>query len=270
MSKLPQLLVLFFSLWLAACGGEAVDPKGEITADEKEQPTIIMPEPDMLEAGKTLYAWVDRLNIRETPDLKAKVIANVSSQNPLLFTGNKSELMHSVLLRGVVYEDYWLEVKTPDDSSGWVFGGAVKMAGEEKGNSPFDPEYLQFPYFGTFDLSQWKELPGSTASGGDATTETTVYERGGQTLTITFTDVGEYGYSYSYVLAEGSETLRTRVLDFSADMGLLLTEKVVDYQQKPVVEYERTQQLKQHPMFLGGKPIMAYGDWEERKVMIQE
>jgi hypoxanthine-guanine phosphoribosyltransferase len=80
MSKLPQLLVLFFSLWLAACGGEAVDPKGEITADEKEQPTIIMPEPDMLEAGKTLYAWVDRLNIRETPDLKAKVIANVSSR----------------------------------------------------------------------------------------------------------------------------------------------------------------------------------------------
>jgi hypothetical protein len=160
MSKLPQLLVLFFSLWLAACGGEAVDPKGEITADEKEQPTIIMPEPDMLEAGKTLYAWVDRLNIRETPDLKAKVIANVSSQNPLLFTGNKSELTHSVLLRGVVYEDYWLEVKTPDDSSGWVFGGAVKMAGEEKGNpAPFDPDFLQYPYFGTFDLSNGKNSP---------------------------------------------------------------------------------------------------------------
>jgi hypothetical protein len=115
-----------------------------------------------------------------------------------------------------------------------------------------------------------KVAPIAQHPGGDATTETTVYERGGQTLTITFTDVGEYGYSYSYVLAEGPETLRTRVLDFSADMGLLLTEKVVDYQQKPVVEYERTQQLKQHPMFLGGKPIMAYGDWEERKVMTQE
>ncbi|MTB52114.1 SH3 domain-containing protein [Lewinella sp. W8] len=267
MIRLSRFLFLFaLAALLMACGGEAAAPATDAPAEEREKPTIIMPKPKGLEAGETLYAWVDRLNIRESPELKAKVVANISSKNPLLFTGKQSDHTETVLLRGVVYEAPWLEVKTEDATPGWVFGGAVKMVGEEKGNPEQDPEYVQYPYFGTFDLSEWNKVSGGEESGGDATTETTVYERGGQTLTITFTDVGEYGYSYSYVLAEGEETLRTRLLDFSTDDGLLLMEQVVNYQEDPAVEYRRTQILKKHPMLLGGKPIMVNGPWNQGPV----
>lgn len=262
--------ILTFSLFLMTCGGDgAAAPAAEMSTEEQEKPKFRMPGPEALEAGSTLYSWVDRLNVRDAPNPGAKVIANVSSKNPLWFTGKVSEGTESFLLRGVVYEAPWLEVKTEDATPGWVFGGAVKMAGEAKGNPPLDPEYLQFPYFETFDLSQWEKVSDGKESGGDATTETAVYERGGQSLTVTYTDVGEYGYSYSYVFAEGAETLRTRLLDFSTDRGYLLTEKVIDYRAAPPVAYVRTQTLKKHPVLLGGKPQMVNGDWKRGPVVVE-
>ena len=119
-------------------------------------------EPSTLELLQTkdlLYAWVDKLNIRDTPKLEGKTIASVDNQEALEFTGEKSRQSETIVLRGVAYDEPSLKVITSDQKEGWVFGGAVKRKGEDKGNGLMTETDFDLPYFGRFDLKDWTRQP---------------------------------------------------------------------------------------------------------------
>lgn len=183
----------------------------------------------------------------------------------MTYTGDKSAAEETILLRSVAYREPWLQVKTKDGQAGWVFGGAVKRPNEQKGNQIITTTSLDFPYFGRYDLSDWQALDTTSESGGDAESNTKRYQKGGQILSVTETEMGEYGYSYSYTLADVEKrVLLERELSFRADMDMLLTETVTNRIENPAVEYKRSEKLDQHPFQLGGRPLMVNGDWNKK------
>ena len=220
---------------------------------------------ETLETNAQVYAWVDRLNIRNAPNTSGKIVASATEQEALEFTGEKSTGSETVVLRGVAYHEPWLKVKTADGTEGWVFGGAIKRRGEKKGNDPISDERFFYPHFGRFDLSAWKKNSSDNSSAGDAESYKSPYTRGGRLLIIDKTDMGEYGYNRTYTLKEkNGEILKIRSFSFEVDRQVYrLTETVNVYTSDPPKKYTRSQKLDKHFMQLNARPVMVNGAWSE-------
>ncbi|MEO1262002.1 MAG: SH3 domain-containing protein [Bacteroidota bacterium] len=240
-------------------GGSAPEPANDAPLPESMA---------TLTQNEKVYAWVDRLNIRSSPNTSGKVIANVTEQEALEFTGEKSKEIEEIVLRGVVYDEPWLMVKTKDGKEGWVFGGAVKRSGETKGNDPISDNQFFYPHFGRFDLSTWKEVSTTDESGGDYTGTTKMYEKGGRLLQVVIGDTGEYGYSRRYKLMEANKKLlKERVFSVNADADFReATESVKVYTTNPPIEYKRSQKLELHHLRLNSLPMMVNGAWSESEL----
>ena len=215
-----------------------------------------------------LYTWVDKLNIRKTPDTKSQTVTIVESKTPLKYTGEKSEESESIVLRGVCYDEPWLRIITPDKMEGWVFGGAVRRKGESKGNKIITEEHFEFPHFGSFNLKEWERLSQKDESGGDAEIITTIYKKGNQVLEISYIDVGDYGYGRTYRLMDSdNKILKERELNFSADAEIReLKEVVKDFTTQPRKQYTRIQKFKKHHSQLNALPLMVNGIWSESNI----
>ena len=233
---------------------------------EKEEVTqSISLEAETLTNNDLLFAWVDKLNVRNEPSTKGKVVAVVYSETPLKFTGKKSKRSENIVLRGVSYKEPWFKIITPDKIEGWVFGGAVRRKGESKGNKMIDDENFEFPHFGSFKLEEWEKLSTKDESGGDAEIITTTYKKGNQVLEISIVDVGDYGYGRIYrLLGADNKLLKERELNFSADAEMReLRETVKDFTTQPTRLFIRTQQIKKHHSQLNALPKMVNGVWTE-------
>ena len=261
---------LFLALLFTACGGGNSSVGGDDAALPPADPSAApAPAPETpaeeLAAGDQLVTWVDRVNIREAANTSAKVVTNVPNGEAMTYTGEKSGAKEAILLRGIVYQEEWIKIKTKDGLEGWVFGGAVKRPDEQKGNQIISATQLDFPYFGRYDLSNWKELDTASESGGDAESKTKRYQKEGQILSVTETDMGDYGYGYSYKLTDVEDrVLLERELSFQADMDMLLTETVTNRIESPAVEYSRSEKLPSHPVQLNGRPMMVNGSWTKK------
>lgn len=82
---------------------------------------------------KKVYAWVDKLRIRERPNLKSKEIIQVAEGTALTFTGEVSSNKIEITLRGRKMTAPFHKVITPTGQEGWTFAGALS-------NRPIDVE----------------------------------------------------------------------------------------------------------------------------------
>ncbi|MFK8102810.1 MAG: SH3 domain-containing protein [Saprospiraceae bacterium] len=281
MTKL-NLSVLFFLLTIIFCGiacqGESTAKQNEATTQTNKsemETTEADAKPDAYDApaispkkeknNKVFYAWVDKLNIRAQPNLKSKTVATVTPNDALIFKGEKSTSTETIVLRAVAYDEAWLKVSTPDQQTGWVFGGAVKRVDEQKGNATITDLKFNFPKFGKFDLSNWKKLKTTDESGGDAEIIVSTYQKDQERLKITISDVSDYGYGRTYELLDSAgNLLKERKIHFDADIDTrILKETVKDYTLAVPKQFERSQKLKVHHAQLNGKPLIAQGEWKE-------
>ena len=74
-----------------------------------------------------LYAWVDNLNLRSEPTTKSEVVVEIKEGTQLTFLNEKTEYTERINLRGQLFNEPWLKVKTEDGKEAWVYGGAVKF-----------------------------------------------------------------------------------------------------------------------------------------------
>lgn len=276
------LLILTVVIFTFSCGSDTKsnnntptsEPTSTNSADtEKQQksaPEKVIETVDSkpFQEKDMIYAWVDKLNIRDKASLKGKAITSVDSDDALEFTGTKSGKAETIVLRGVAYNDLFYKIVTKDGKEGWVYGGAVKRKREEKGNDPITDTKFDFPYFGSYDLSEWKKI--SSKSEGEETDITiTTYQKGNQYLEVTKADRGEFYYGYDYKLMDKSKKiLKERNFSFSVDMDLReISETVKDYTQSTPQQYSRTQKLDVHFYQLKPRPIMALGNWSVKPLM---
>ncbi len=87
-----------------------------------------------------IYCWVDNLRVREKPDTKSPIITEVKEGAELEYLEQKTDFTQKINLRGTVYDEPWLKIKTIDEKEGWVYGGAVKFYRPtiDSGPSPYD------------------------------------------------------------------------------------------------------------------------------------
>ncbi|MBC8753404.1 SH3 domain-containing protein [Kordia sp. YSTF-M3] len=262
-----KLCTLFILFSLISCEEKTKQETPKTTPETTSETTETPKE------NNTYYAWVDNINVRNASNTKGKVIGTYSSSDPLEFTGTKSDAKDIIVLRGVAYDENWLKITTTDNKEGWVFGGAVKKEGDKKGNGIITKDVFDFPYFGNFDVTKWTDLGVVKSEAGDAETSTFRYMKNNQILEIEKTDVGEYGYYYTYKLMDTKNKLqKERKFSFQANMGdngdlMELTEIVKDFSTKK--EYSRKQMLTKHFMQLNSRPEMVNGVWKESGLEIE-
>lgn len=89
---------------------------------------------------KIIYAWVDKLRLRNEPNTRGDIVAELNEGQELIYLDQKTNFTEKVSLRGQIYDEPWLQVKTDKDETGWVYGGGVKFYKPrvDLGKSPYD------------------------------------------------------------------------------------------------------------------------------------
>ncbi len=123
---MKYLFLIFITLCLLACGSSESETKAP---DKAASETAPKPEPAAADANKstTVYCWVDKLRLRNAPDTKSAVLGEIKEGEALTFLNKKSDFTQQINLRGKIYDEPWLKVRTADGTEGWIFGGGVKF-----------------------------------------------------------------------------------------------------------------------------------------------
>jgi len=245
--------------FLFSCG------TGTENSDQSPETEIpVSPPPPSPPSAELLYAWVDALNLRESPKTGSPSVTKVNTGDALSYFGESTDATEKIELRGVVYDEPWMKVTAPDGKVGWVFGGAVKRAGETKGTEKQIKGVVNIPHFGRYDLRVWAKETETVEVAGDAEVFTTIYSSGSWLMKITKTEVGEYGYGRTYrLIGPSNETLKVRDLQWTSETeeGNTLTEKVYDFEQDPAAMYTRSENFEKHFMQLNTAPETVKGEF---------
>ncbi len=119
---------IFLLLIVFSCKSESNDDKGSTTSDKTNVQKEEQSKPLLkLKEGITIYCWVDNLRIRNAPDTDSAVLGELKEGESLSYLDEQSDHYHKINLRGRVFEEPWVKIKTRDGVEGWVFGGGVKF-----------------------------------------------------------------------------------------------------------------------------------------------
>ena len=130
MKKILFIVLLTFVGFLFSCKNtnssestkqtESNSSNNELTEDNAATETE---EP----AATILYAWVDKLRVREQPTTKSEIVVEVKEGTSFTYLNEKTDYKERINLRGTLYNEPWLKVKMDDGKEGWVYGGAIKF-----------------------------------------------------------------------------------------------------------------------------------------------
>jgi hypothetical protein len=122
MSKIDVNVLLIIIICIIACKDAA-----------KEQEVIKEPEPVVEEVKKKapevieIYVWIDKLRLRSESTTKSEIVATLKEGQALTFLNERSDFTEKISLRGTLFDEPWLKVKTNTGQEGWVYGGGVKF-----------------------------------------------------------------------------------------------------------------------------------------------
>ena len=132
---IPPLSLLIFLILLFSCKNT---PKETVTEEVPPPPEIIEEKkaPSVVE----IYVWVDRLRLRAEANTKSDIITELKEGQALIYLEERSDFTEKISMRGTLFDEPWLKVKTKDNQEGWVYGGGVKFykIGVDKAPSPYD------------------------------------------------------------------------------------------------------------------------------------
>jgi len=134
---MKYILISICLTFIFSCKG---DPK---STSQPVQPVPTAPVVEEKPAQVMVYAWVDKLRLREKPDTKSGIVKELSEGEALVYTGEKTDFTQKINLRGVSYDEPWMKVITAEEKVGWVYAGAIKMYQQtsDKSSSPYDQCY---------------------------------------------------------------------------------------------------------------------------------
>ncbi len=120
---MKNVLIIFSILLFIQCN--VPDKKEHKVPPENPTPT---PEIEMTkeEIPSEVIVWVDKLNIRDQPNLKGNVVHQVKEDAILKWDGVYSDNRSTITLRNKEITARWMEIQIPDKTTtGWVFEGTV-------------------------------------------------------------------------------------------------------------------------------------------------
>ncbi len=127
---MKKILFIVFSTFVGfsfSCKNTNSAESTQQTESNSTNETTEVTEIPQKEKETTLYAWVDKLRIREQPTTKSEIVAEVKEGTSFVYLNEKTDFKERINLRGTLYNEPWLKIKTENGKEGWVFGGAVKF-----------------------------------------------------------------------------------------------------------------------------------------------
>ena len=71
--------------------------------------------------------WLKNVNVRLAPGLDSKIIASLNEGEEVIYLNEKSDFTTKIRLRGTEYDTSWVKIKKKDGTTGWVYGGTLKI-----------------------------------------------------------------------------------------------------------------------------------------------
>ncbi len=119
-----QIIIILTILTINLACKDTNSPESEetpaVVAVDSSESSVVPP------AEVLLYARVNRLRLREKPDTKSKVLAELAEGDVLNYLHEQTAFTKKVTLRDKVYDEPWLKVRTSKGQMGWVYGGGVE------------------------------------------------------------------------------------------------------------------------------------------------
>lgn len=269
MTRSISILLMLLAILTTACNSSS-----DVTSDpsQQENTETATDEPEQqqdYQANETLIAWVDLLNVRAEPNTSGRIVASLRENAIVTYTGERTNELHKIELRGTTFEAPWLKIRTADGKEGWVFGGAVERKGENKG---VQRSSMSVAELAKLEMSQWTKRNAWKAGAGDAESVTTIYQKGDLRLAIRKTEVGEYGYSRTYDLFNKDyQLVKRRFVDWGGEHPTFsLTETITDLESAPAKTFKRSQAFSKHFFQLKPRPESVQGDFQEGPLLAAE
>lgn len=263
MTRSISILLMLLAIMTTACNSSTESTSDSSQEESSEEvPNKQEQESTDYQANETLVAWVDLLNIRDEPNTSGKIVASLRENATVTYTGERTDDLHTIELRGISFQEPWLKIRTTDGKEGWVFGGAVQREGENKG---VRRSTMSVGELAKLEISQWTKQVEWTSGAGDAEDVTTIYNKGDLTLAIRKTEVGEYGYSRTYDLYNKDyQLMKRRFVEWSGEHpSFSLTETITDLESNPAKILKRSEKFSKHFFQLKPRPESVSGHFEE-------
>jgi len=149
--KAKQVLIYLILITLVSCKNTNSDE----TQKEKIilQDSLLTTDSNFIE----IYVWVDKLRLRKTPNTKSEILQELREGEILLFLNEKSRFTQKIKLRGTVYDEPWLKVKSAENKTGWIYGGAIKYEKPVFDGAPVPYEACLINFVETKNLEKYKQ-----------------------------------------------------------------------------------------------------------------
>lgn len=138
------ILLTFICIGMACKDSNSTEEPIQNEHETQVKQAEVLPNATEVEATKMVYAWVDLLRVREFPNSKSDILMKIPEGDSLIFLGEETLDKMKVTLRGKVFNEPWLKVKTRNETIGWVYGGGVTNIAPPRDHSPlpFDDCYI--------------------------------------------------------------------------------------------------------------------------------
>lgn len=81
----------------------------------------------IVEERPVIYASIDKLRLRQSPDLDAQTVHRLTLGEPVIYLNQRTTFTTAVQMQGQVFQQPWLRIKTIDSLEGWAYAGGLSI-----------------------------------------------------------------------------------------------------------------------------------------------
>ena len=129
------VLLSFFVLWaFKQCSDSIIDPSLELEDSVAVDTLGLLKEESITKGVDTvrivtevtvLYVNIDKLKLRESPNLKGELLEELSLGEKVKFGGEVTDSIYTLNLGSIQVSEPWVKIKTWKGRTGWVYGAGV-------------------------------------------------------------------------------------------------------------------------------------------------
>ena len=124
LQKLFYILAIF-TIFLSCKDNNSAESSK--TNEQTSELVVETPKAITIANNTPLYVWVEKLRFRSGPSTDTEVLGNLVEGDQLAFLNDRTDFTQKINLRGNLFNEPWLKVKSANGDIGWVYGAGVRV-----------------------------------------------------------------------------------------------------------------------------------------------